>query len=625
MANTSDEEADSRTALVGAPRPRPKARSTSRSTSHDSNSRPSKRQRRYRNKESDLADFVPRGGAFTANSLPVDPESTSSSGSSSSSNESSDSDDDSDPAAANPHAGNTAPAISWNQGRKAAVRTTLGKRSMPTKEEVPTKQNTAQFEAVNDRYWRSRSGSASSADGGDKPSAKEPSQENELEEGEVDSRSESDYSDSLGSEADDSILLNIGEKIDMDGANDYNPADLAQQHRIDNTVSQATGSGLKEEAFRIFSIKYPNAPTALVDLTQEDLEILAKYVYFNRNIHDLDLKLPITCIECHSEGHLADVCPAKECTHCGAWNEHQSSVCPSWRQCPRCLERGHDEPSCTSKLREIPGDQPCGNCNRSGNHLESQCPSLWTFPIRDLPSDQITVSISCAECGSSKHLVGDCDKEHPAFQSSSKASFTLNGIDPEMITNLNTQQGPSRRSSPPYRGSFSRGGRSGSLASRVSSQHRRFRSQSPDDEDMMSLTLELTVVAEISPETTVAPAHAHPFLRVVLSLEAAITIAVVTVHPRLHVVVGMETTIATARAHPRVDPLRQEVEVDEGPNVEVLHADRVAAAAVVGVEVEGGEEEGGKEEMSIVHESLSILTNTYVHSIQHLFGVSIRV
>jgi hypothetical protein len=324
MVNSSDGEADSRTALVGAPRTRPSARSTSRSASHDSNSRPTKRQRRHRNKkESDLADFVPRGGAFTAHSLPVDPDSTSSSGSSSSSSENSDSDENSDTAAANPHAGNTAPAISWNQGRKAAVRTTLGKRS------VPTKENTAQFEAVNDKYWRSRSGSASSAAGEDKPSAKEPSQEDELEEGEIDSRSESDDSDSLGSEADDSILLNIGEKMGMDGANDYSPADLAQQHRNDNNISQATGSGLKEEAFRLFSSKYPNAPTALVDLSQEDLEILAKYVYFDRNIHDIDLKLPISCIECHSEGHLADVCPAKEvCSSLSFTRFHITNLSP---------------------------------------------------------------------------------------------------------------------------------------------------------------------------------------------------------------------------------------------------------------------------------------------------------
>ncbi|KXG53093.1 uncharacterized protein PGRI_001430 [Penicillium griseofulvum] len=279
MANSSDEEADSRTALVGAPRTRSNPRSTSRSASHDS-TRPAKRQRRNRNKkDSDLADFVPKGVAFTATSLPVDPDSTSSSGSSSSSSEDSDSDSDADPTiTANPHAGNTAPAISWNQGRKAAVRTTLGKRSAPTNE------NPTQFEAVNDKYWRSRSESVASVNGEEKPTVNDHSEnDDELEDGEIDSKSDTDDSD-LGSEADDSILLNIGDKMGMDGANDYDPATLAHQHASNTgnpnlkSASIQSGPGSKEEAFRIFSIKYPSAPTALVDLSQTDLESLAKYV-----------------------------------------------------------------------------------------------------------------------------------------------------------------------------------------------------------------------------------------------------------------------------------------------------------------------------------------------------------
>ncbi|CAI7666145.1 unnamed protein product [Penicillium glandicola] len=312
MANSSDGEADSRTALVGAPRTRSNPRSTSRSASHDS-ARPAKRQRRNRNKkDSDLVDFVPKGVAFTATSLPVDPDSTSSSGSSSGSSEDSDSDANTT-TAANPHAGNTAPAISWNQGRKAAVRTTLGKRSAPTNEK-PT-----QFEAVNDKYWRSRSESVASTNGEDKPTANDESQnDDELEDGEIDSKSDTDDSDSLGSEADDSILLNIGDKMGMDGANDYDPATLAHQHgsSIGNSklkgASTQSGPGSKEEAFRVFSSKYPTPPVALVDLSKTDLEIIAKYVYFDRNIHDLDLKLPISCLECHQEGHMSDVCPTKE-------------------------------------------------------------------------------------------------------------------------------------------------------------------------------------------------------------------------------------------------------------------------------------------------------------------------
>jgi hypothetical protein len=100
------------------------------------------------------------------------------------------------------------------------------------------------------------------------------------------------------------------------------------------------------------------------------------------------------------------------------------------------------------------------------------------------------------------------------------------------------------------------------------------------------------VVAQITPETTIATAHAHLRLHVVLGLETTIAIAIA--HPcRLHVVVGMETTIATAHAHPRhfrVGPLRQEVAAVAGPNVEAHHAVRVVAAAV-DLEVEDGKEE----------------------------------
>jgi protein AIR1/2 len=316
MTNSSDEEVDSRTALVGAPRVRANPRSTSRSASNDSNSRPAKRQRRSRNKkDSDLSDLVPRGANFSKHALPVDPDSTSSSGSSSDSSENSDSDAQPDTASANPHEGNTTPAISWNQGRKAAVRTTLGKRSAPS-------EKTTQFEAVNDKYWRSRSESVSSAiPGAEEPQAKkvkasdQSDEEDELEEGEIDSKSESDDSDSLDSEADDSILLNIGDKMDgVDDGNNYDPATLALQHASSNinVNGSSHGSPSKEEAFRQFSRKYPTAPTALIDLNQHDLEIQANYVHFDKNIHDIDLRLPISCVECQREGHMADICPSKE-------------------------------------------------------------------------------------------------------------------------------------------------------------------------------------------------------------------------------------------------------------------------------------------------------------------------
>ncbi|CAG8131454.1 unnamed protein product [Penicillium olsonii] len=477
MSKSSDEEADSRTALVGASRAKSNPRSASRSASNDSTSRPAKRQRKNKNaKDSGLGDIVPRGGSFSEATLPVDPDSTSSSGSSDSSDDNSTSDSESESESeaeerkpsANPHEGNTAPAISWNQGRKAAVRTSLGKRSAPD-------GKSTQFAAVNDKYWRSRSESVSSvSDGAGEPDAKkaksstQPAEEDELEEGEIDSKSESDDT-SLDSEADDSILLNIGEKESgVGGVEDYDPATLAHQHSSNAATTMNGGSSHgKEDAFRQFARKYPTAPTSLIDLSQQDLEIQAKFIHFGTNIHDLDLKLPVSCIECQKEGHLADICPLKECTHCGSWNQHQSSTCPSWRRCQRCRERGHDEPQCESKLRGSALEDPCDYCGQA--HLESQCDHLWKFPSRETHSQQTTVSICCANCCSMKHLVGDCETRNTRTKFTS-SSFSLKNTDPDAITNLNSV-GASRNAPP---------GRPGARTRRDWSP------PSSDDGDMMS-------------------------------------------------------------------------------------------------------------------------------------------
>ncbi|KAJ5769978.1 uncharacterized protein N7511_002029 [Penicillium nucicola] len=474
----SDEEADSRTASVGAQRAK-NPRST-RSASRDS-TRPAKRQRQYKSQDApDHADFVPRGGAFTATPLETDSDATSSSGSSDSDSDSASNAND----AANPHAGSTAPAISWNQAKKKAIRTTLGgKRSPPIENST---ENSEKFNAVNDKYWRSRSDSASSA-GSEARARKQPRTQEDLEEGEIDSKSESDDSDSLDSEADDSILLNIGSKEDGLEGEDYDPERLMPENGIQSATAPSNSSGIeltsgsqsKEDAFRRFALKYPSAPTSLVDLNKKDLETQSLYVYFDRNIHDLDLKLPVSCVECQTEGHMADICPTKECSHCGAWNKHASVVCPTWRRCQKCRERGHDEPQCISKLRSHASEVPCDMCGHE--HLESECDFLWKFPSRDLHSNQVSVSISCANCSSPKHLVGDCPDPYLQLGTS---SFTTKGLDPDMITNLNTADGPRRTGRqgppPPPPRSHGNAGKPGSRGAEWS------RSSSSDENDIMS-------------------------------------------------------------------------------------------------------------------------------------------
>lgn len=160
-----------------------------------------------------------------------------------------------------------------------------------------------------------------------------------------------------------------------------------------------------------------------------------------------------------------------KCEHCGAWNQHQSSICPDWRRCQRCRERGHDEPQCTEKLRSFAYEVPCDYCG--DEHLESECDYLWKFPIRDLHSNQVTVSICCANCCSAKHLMGDCPATKVRAETGKSSSFTLKGIDPDMITNLNTVV-PPRESRPPSRASARGRNRGWSPA------------PSPEEDDMMS-------------------------------------------------------------------------------------------------------------------------------------------
>ncbi|EAL89465.1 zinc knuckle domain protein [Aspergillus fumigatus Af293] len=452
MTGSSDNENDSRTASVGVQRSRLNdLADSSRPNSSDPNPNPRKRQRRNgKSAVPDVRDFVPQGATFTAASLEVDPDSASSSGSDSSDDDDSDSKsttsdaEKQNTARTNPQA----PAINWNKTSKSGIRTSLSRRADSTGE---NKQASFQFKAVNDKFWRSRSASVSS-DGGDQDVTLVEN-EGDMEEGELDEETSAESSDmdqsgdsddsvSLDSEADDSILLNIGDQNDQtDGLSaEVKPVSvngLAASDR--STIS-------KEESHRLFSQKYSVTPTILADLDRNDMEIQARCLFYDRDINDINLQLPVSCTECLKEGHLAAVCPSKECVHCGAWNQHQSIFCPSWRRCQRCRERGHDEEQCTSLLQGSASEIPCDLCG-SSSHLELQCDMMWKIPRQELPSGPVLVSISCSHCTSNRHLVGDCPSLSRPMVSS---SFTLRGIDPHMVTNINSvisgrQGGPAPR------------------------------------------------------------------------------------------------------------------------------------------------------------------------------------
>ncbi|KAE8385513.1 hypothetical protein BDV23DRAFT_18357 [Aspergillus alliaceus] len=440
-----DDNNDSRTASVGTQRNRAISANGSRQSSIDSNLHPRKRQRRNEKAgPTDARDFVPQGATFSANSLEVDPDSTSSSGSSDSDNESDSSDDGNETSSqAGPQ---SAAAPNWNKASKSTIRTSLSKGGSQTNE---GKQD-SRFDAVNGKYWRSRSESIST--GGDNDSSDDGSEEGEVQEDDLADSSQMHLSgdsddSSLDSEADDSILLNIGSRDQTQNSSlkqngrpplendDYDPESLSvsRGHANGQTMDGAAPNTSKEEAFRHFARKYPTNPSTLADLNREDMEVQAKVIFYDRNINDIDLQLPVACTECTREGHLAEMCPSKECVHCGAWNKHQSSFCPSWRRCQKCRERGHDQQNCQSPLKGSASEIPCDLCG-SSTHLELECDFVWKTQ-QEPPSGPVLVSISCSHCTSNRHLVGDCPSLPQPLESS---SWTLRGIDPHMVTNINS-------------------------------------------------------------------------------------------------------------------------------------------------------------------------------------------
>jgi protein AIR1/2 len=280
----------------------------------------------------DARDFVPRGAAFSANSLEVDPDDTSSSGSGSSDSDDESSSDDGNETSS--QAGpQSAAAPNWNKARKNTIRTSLGNRG---NKENEGKQN-PKFDAVNGKYWRSRSESVST--GCDNDNASQSNSDDVSEEGEVQEDDSSDSSQmqlsgdsddsSLDSEADDSILLNIGSRNQTQDPSqkqngrsaleddDYDPEALPVSQSSNKVkpydgAADSSSTVPKEEAFRRFSRKYPTNPSVLADLNREDMETQAKYIFYDRDINEINLQLPVACTECMREGHLAEVCPHKE-------------------------------------------------------------------------------------------------------------------------------------------------------------------------------------------------------------------------------------------------------------------------------------------------------------------------
>lgn len=289
---SSGDDSDSRTASVGMQRNQIKSNNSSRRSSQE---RSRKRQKKIGDR--DVRDFVPQGATFSAHPLAIDPDSTSSSEASSSDNE-------------EPDDNQTKPARQSGSDKS--------KESMERTSSSDGVGRTARgrFDAVNGKYWRSRS--ASSDD--------DTSSQGDSEDLEDDTSGSDSGSDSTNSEEnDDSIMVNVGsvqQSANGDGSTRGSEYDSESRRVIEEGLLNGADSAedarpssfgmSKEEALRRFSQKYPTYPMTLVDLDRHDFEIQAKYLFYDRDINDINLSLPIGCTECLREGHLAEVCPCKE-------------------------------------------------------------------------------------------------------------------------------------------------------------------------------------------------------------------------------------------------------------------------------------------------------------------------
>lgn len=336
MPDNSADEKDSRTASIGLSRLRANgSNSSSRRSSQDRGSNRRGNSRRVRKQgEPDVRDFVPQGATFTASALVVGPgsEGTSSSGSEATNSDEASEDADVDQATA-VVANNANGAINWNAGSKTAIRTTLGgaRKSQQNNQSAPR----SGFVAVNHKYWRSRSASVSSADADDartKPEDDDRSAAEQLDDDQLHFvNSDDSESGEISEDEGDSIMLNLGSRQAMHSQHHINGEASSEEDEYDperlpltgTATSRGTSNGIsappvpmgavsKEEAHRLFSKKYAAAPTVLADLDREDLETQARYFFYDRDIHDVDLQLPIACAECLQKGHLAIVCPLRE-------------------------------------------------------------------------------------------------------------------------------------------------------------------------------------------------------------------------------------------------------------------------------------------------------------------------
>jgi len=272
------------------------------------------------------------------------------------------------------NSGQLAPAMNWNSGSKARIRTTLGgERGQPTVPPAIEKlvpQNVCSVEPME-----------LSSTAPDKKEKHAVSHDIEKEEDQV----------CRG-------LANGGDaETNIDALMDYSQSDPAKL-----TENQAN-----------HNLQRPQ-PQTLGDLSENELRTQIRYIAITKKPEEIHLNHLVTCLICWKLGHIGNDCPALTCRICGVYDQHFTHACPRSRKCSKCREPGHVEETCPYRLPRIVANEIiCDLCQQQG-HIEERCEMLWrTFKPQAMERHLGRIQMACYNCGGDKHFGNDCPTRMP--------------------------------------------------------------------------------------------------------------------------------------------------------------------------------------------------------------------
>ena len=157
----------------------------------------------------------------------------------------------------------------------------------------------------------------------------------------------------------------------------------------------------------------PTRPRILADLDPNDLKLQLRYFHITKGLKEVDHNIPVRCLTCASEGHMAAECEEPKCMVCYAPTDHSIRDCPKI-QCTACFQPGHVELKCPFKTRASRYYATCSLCKRQG-HVQGDCELLWRTSGRPWETDLTgkLVRLECYECGTPGHLGNDCPARLP--------------------------------------------------------------------------------------------------------------------------------------------------------------------------------------------------------------------